>query len=229
MWGVLSLQSPAQPDVNAFGSACGVGSQRLGSGSGHLGSDRRASDFAGGSAVWVCCLFVCQEPFFRSVYFLTPEGVKCFFFLYPEIWKNKQAYMSLSGHHKQMTDDDNKMWFKFRHLPVCSGVWMLVFCISAGQKKSLKYEIFPPSMKRVLQQALCVSGAIWFITVSSRITKRSGYFFPPAVKCVSQLWLKNGTKNPFSFFMTKRWRTLRRPWHPSRHILLLWAVSYCNI
>lgn len=78
---MLSLQSPAQPDVAAFGSACGVGSQRLGSNSGHLGSDRRASDFAG---VLLSESVVCLSgTVFRSVYVLTLEG-------------GKKAFLSLS-------------------------------------------------------------------------------------------------------------------------------------
>lgn len=37
----------AEPDVNAFGSLCGVESEPLGSGPGYLGSNQQASDFAG--------------------------------------------------------------------------------------------------------------------------------------------------------------------------------------
>lgn len=37
----------AEPDVNNFGSSCGVESEPLGPGPGYLGSDQQASDFAG--------------------------------------------------------------------------------------------------------------------------------------------------------------------------------------
>lgn len=56
------------PDVNAFASACGVESERLGSGAGCLGSSQRVSDFAGvlqaeiavcGKLFCYCILSVC--------------------------------------------------------------------------------------------------------------------------------------------------------------------------
>lgn len=54
----------AGPDVNAFGSACGVESEQLGSGSGHLGSNQPESDFAG---VLLSELVVCGKQFFHCI------------------------------------------------------------------------------------------------------------------------------------------------------------------